>query len=100
MLFRYGFGYVWISHDVGDIHYFMKEFKQRLIDCFSQNWDESVQESSRCKYYKHFKTLLNTERYLTIELPLKYRLALSRFRWSNHTLHVETGRQNNVSYNL
>ena len=44
MLFRYGFGYVWISHDVGDIHYFIKVFKQRLIDCFSQNWDESVQE--------------------------------------------------------
>ena len=32
LLFRYGFGYVWIAQDVGDIDMFLRAFKQRLTD--------------------------------------------------------------------
>ena len=32
LLYRYGFGFVWISQDVGDENYFMFIFKQRLMD--------------------------------------------------------------------
>ena len=34
LLFRFGFGYVWIVQDVGDESLFIKTFKQRLIDCY------------------------------------------------------------------
>ena len=100
MLFMYGFGFVWVSHEVGDINAFIKVFKQRIIDCHTQNWHASLNESSRCHYYKHFKTLLNTERYLTMELPVKFRLAMSRFRCSSHKLNVEIGRHNKVPFEL
>ena len=32
LLFRYGFGYVWIAQDVGDVDMFLRAFKQRLYD--------------------------------------------------------------------
>ena len=88
LLFLYGFGYVWIAHEVGDTEHFLHIFKQRLIDCHTQNWHQTVSESSRCHYYKHYKTLLNTERYLSINLPLKLRKALSRYRCSSHKLYI------------
>ena len=28
LLFRYGFGYVWIAQDVGDVDMFLRAFKQ------------------------------------------------------------------------
>ena len=64
LMFLYGFGFVWVSHDIGDVNSFIREFKQRISDCHMQNWSQSVNDSSRCQYYKLFKTLLNTERYL------------------------------------
>ena len=37
LLFRYGYGFVWVSQDVGDINIFIKQFKQPLIDYMKQN---------------------------------------------------------------
>ena len=37
LLFRYGFGYVWIAQDVGNPNYFIKVFSQRVSDCYRQN---------------------------------------------------------------
>ena len=98
LLFLYGFGFVWVSHQVADIDVFISTFKQRLIDCHKQNWNHLIQDSSRCIHYKEFKSLLNTERYLKINLPVKYRQALSRFRCASHTLNVELGRQNKIPF--
>jgi len=33
LLFRFGFGFVWITNEVGDSVLFMKIFTQRLFDC-------------------------------------------------------------------
>ena len=62
LLFRYGYGFVWVSQEVGDINMFIKQFKQRLTDCMKQNWHASIDDSSRCDTYKYFKTLLNPEK--------------------------------------
>ena len=32
LLFSYGFGYVWITHEVGDENNFLLQFKQRVMD--------------------------------------------------------------------
>ena len=66
LLFLYGFGFVWVSHQVADIDMFISTFKQRLIDCHKQNWNHLIQDSSRCIHYKEFKSLLNTERYFHV----------------------------------
>ena len=96
LLFRFGFGYVWVSQDVGDINMFIYTFKQRVTDCMTQNWHSDIDTSSRCDTYKHFKSLLTPEKYLSIDLPFKIRRALARFRCSNHKLNIELGRHYNV----
>ena len=35
--FRYGFGIVWLTENVGDDNLFINVFKQRLIDCALQD---------------------------------------------------------------
>ena len=37
-----------------------------------QNLNEKVNKSSKTLYYRHFKTLLDVERYLSIDLPYLY----------------------------
>jgi len=37
----YGFGFVWVSHHLGDVNSFIREFKQRITDCHIQNWSQS-----------------------------------------------------------
>ena len=51
LLFTYGFGYIWIAQDVGDISMFISQFKQRLTDCMTQRWHADISESSRCDTY-------------------------------------------------
>ena len=37
-LYRYGFGFVWENQGVCDVSNFIREFRQRLVDCFLQEW--------------------------------------------------------------
>ena len=60
LLFRYGFGIVWITENVGDNNEFIYVFKQRLIDCALQDWHTEITQSRKAIHYKHFKTLLNS----------------------------------------
>ena len=54
LLSTYGFGYISIAQDVGDIGMFISQFKQRLTDCMTQRWHADITESSRCDTYKEF----------------------------------------------
>ena len=36
LLFMHGFGYLWISQDIGNDALFIKHFKQRFQDCYLQ----------------------------------------------------------------
>ena len=38
LLFRRGFGIVWVSQAVGNKASFVRELKRRLIDCYAQGW--------------------------------------------------------------
>lgn len=62
LLYTYGFGYVWLSQDIGDIGLFTSQFKVRLIDCMTQKWHSDITDSTRCDTYKEFKSLLNIEK--------------------------------------
>ena len=64
-------------------------FKQRLIDCYTQKWYENLNCSGRCFHYNIYKTLLNVERYLLLEIPFKHKKAFCKFRCSNHKLGIE-----------
>ena len=56
---------------------FIECFKQRLIDCFKQDWHGLINESRRCLHYKHYKSLLNTEKHLLIDMSFNHKIALS-----------------------
>ena len=75
LLFRYGFGLVWISQEVGDDKYFLSIFKQRVIDCKTQDRHNDIHESSRCDTFKQFKSLLEPENYLMLDISFKQRKA-------------------------
>ena len=85
-----------MAQDIGDINIFIKHFKQRLADCFTQNWEENINNSSRCDFYKHIKSQLNPEKYLTLDLSFYLRKSLARFRCSSHKLKIEIGRHLNI----
>ena len=63
VIFTYGFWYICIAQDVGDIGMFISQFKQRLKDCMTQRWHANITESSVCDTYKEFISLLNVEKY-------------------------------------
>ena len=99
LLFTYGFGYVWIIQDVGDENQFLRAFKNRLADCYLQKMKGDIIESPKGRYFQHFSSLLNVERYLSINLCYKFRKVLSNFRCSCHSLMIEKGRQLGIDRN-
>lgn len=92
LLYRFGFGLVWISQEVGNVPVFLNQFRQRVVDCTIQNWHSDIEDSAKCEHYKHFKSMLNVERYISFNLPFYLRKAVAKFRCSNHNLNIEMGR--------
>ena len=68
LLFTYGFGYIWIVQDVGDSDLFLASFRQKLIDCYAQKIHYDITSSSKFDHYQHYKSLLDVEQYLSVNL--------------------------------
>ena len=96
LLFKYGFGFIWMSQEIGDIKWFISEFRQRITDCMSQCWHNDMINSTRCDLYKNIKTMLNPERYVMINLPFNLKKSFARFRCSSHKLNIEVGRHRGI----
>ena len=79
-LFKMGFGFVWLNGGVGDEKRFLKHFKQRMKDCFIQEWSADQVGSERYAWYSSFKQHTNLEMYLNAVDIKKFRDALMRFR--------------------
>ena len=95
-----GFGHAWINQGVGNELYFFKIFKQRIQDCAFQNWTAKLNDSSKADTYRGFKSLLNVERYLCMDMSFKYKQVLARFRCSCHKLQIEKGRHTGIDRRL
>ena len=91
MLFEYGFGNIWQNPQNINVNAFCNQFKQRLIDCFTQKWNNDIDTNQVLTTYKHFKTVFTYEKYLNI-LPERLRVPMSKLRLSSHSLRIETGR--------
>ena len=92
LLYRFGFGIVWLSQGVGDPELFLTDFKRRLKDCMQQNWMDSINNSTGCETYKHFKSMLNPQKYLHAGVSFSLWKYLAKFRCSNHNFNIEIGR--------
>ena len=47
VLLTNGFGFVWMMQGVGNSSLFLKEFKDRLICCYKQNWHAKLVDNDR-----------------------------------------------------
>jgi hypothetical protein len=94
LLFKYGYGYIWIAQEIGDVSEFIYRFEQCVKDCALQEWHSAVETSTKLElsHYSEYKTLLNTELYLYVIPQVSLRRCLARFRCSSHNLAIERGR--------
>ena len=91
LLCTYGFNDVWNYPDSVNSKIFVPLFKQRVVDCFLQNWHNEKENSSVLYLYNHVKDKLVYENYLDI-IPKTLRNFITRIRISSHSLNVQTGR--------
>ena len=96
ILFSHGFGFVWISQTVGDTISFINEFKNVSINMFYQSWNSTINNSSRYRMYREFKSLLAPEKYLYCISDRKLRNVLIKFRCGLLKLKYNEGRWLNV----
>ena len=88
VLCRYGYAFVWNGQGVGCINSFLKDFKQRIIDCRWQEWNEHVETSERFYFYRTFKTNKDVEPYVLANVNRFVKFALSRFRFGISAIAV------------
>ena len=63
-----------------------------LRDSFIQQWWSDLDGSTKCLFYKNFKSEFSEENFVK-DLPDQFVFALIKFRCSNHKLPVEMGRR-------
>ena len=83
-----GYADRWIYENTNNMNSFIKRFKQRLIDCFKQNWHDKLMNSDRFASYRIFKNTHQREDYLKYIQIAKFRKTLSRLRLGIVELHV------------
>ena len=89
---------MWYFQGVGNEMSFIQMFKERLTDIYLQTWRAGVSESEKLRTYRSFKFNLATEKYLTVVTNYKFRKSLTKFRCSNHSLRIESGRKDKIDY--
>ena len=94
---RYGFADVYNGVTrVGDVKMFSKLFKQRMIDCYMQEWHAKLTESERYNIYKTFKDSLFQEYYMNCITISKFRTVLTRFRLGINDLNINNRYNDNT----
>ena len=81
--------------DEYNANYISRSVETTLKDQFIQLWHHTrIENSSKCNtLYRHVKSEFKQENYL-IKLPENLRVAVCKFRTSNHRLPIEEGRYN------
>ena len=95
-MFEHGFGYAWIADAVGNANSFLSIFTQRIKDISLQYWRCSINNSPKADHYKYFKSQLDVEKYLFVDLSFVCRITLANFRCWSHNLQITKGRHMNV----
>ena len=99
-LYKYGFGHVWENQGVENVSHFLRAFKQRLVDCFLQDWNSSIMSSDRYAFYSSFKQLHELTPYLTTVKNPVIRKALTRIRLGVSALRPHQCKYSKVPVNL
>ena len=88
-LFQYGFGFVWMNQGVGRVNEFIRAFRERLIDCRWQDWEDHVQTSDRFSMYRSFNSISHcTKTYITMNMDRHLKRIMTKFRFGVSELSV------------
>ena len=79
ILFRYGFGVIWEAQSVGNEGLFIRTFRQRLIDCFEQNWRAKLQQHDFFSIYSSYRQSLSTRIYVIVISNFYVRKTFAKF---------------------
>lgn len=97
ILFMYGFGIVWEAQSVGDVKRFIVEFKQRLKDCYLQDWNSSLQSHTFYETYSTYTHSLSLRPYIVQLSCINVRKIFSRFRMGMLPLNAHSLRFDNCA---
>lgn len=81
-----------LTGDEGIIGKSNNEIKKICQHYYDRCWKVNITESPKAILYKEFKTNVSLEKYLTDVKNRNHKIALTRFRVSNHDLLIEKGR--------
>ena len=77
---------------MGNVPLFLLNFKQRIQDCYLQEWNDSLVNSTKLELFRSIKLNFEYAQYLSLLREKKLRSILFKFRISNHQLAIKTGR--------
>jgi len=80
------------EHGVGNVGVLLRVFKQKLLDTAGQNWHIDATNKCTLNLYSLYKSSLDIEAYVLVDMHWKHRAAFARFRCGSHKLAMERGR--------
>ncbi len=75
-----GFGEVWFQQGVGDAGAFLRCFRQRLVDQYTQGWATDIETKERFEFYSSFKRIFQIEKYIDYQQKRCFRDSYVQFR--------------------
>ena len=85
---------------MGNKNVFISCFHSRVVDICKQQWSVNVTAKPKLRTYLTFKSILEPERYLTLNCNVKFIQVLARFRCSSLPLAIEAGRHQGIDPQL
>ena len=93
-----GFGIVWVCKEVGNEKAFLTLFRERLVDCFKQNWSSKMSSSNTFDHFHSFKSLIQREPFLANgnisrhfrNILVKFRLGVSKLNCHRYRFYKNT----------
>ena len=92
-----GLGFVWVNQGVGDIAWFLRDLRKRLLDSRWQDWDSHIIESSRFEMYRQFNSLHCVPTYIIMKMDRHLKFIMTKFRFGISDISVHRLRYKDVS---
>ena len=80
VLYKFDFGFVWEMQGVGDVKSFIKEFKQRPIDCLQQDWHSALKPHDFYNVHSNLRRSLVVSLYLCLLSNVSVRRVFAKFK--------------------
>ena len=98
LLFRMGFGDVWLNQGVGQVPQFIKVFKTRVLDIDIQTQISDIQDMDKLRTYRLLKHDFGCEEYMFCITNRSFRTVFSKLRGGFLRIACNEGRYNNRSF--